>query len=319
MLAYLSLYVALLLALAWLFRPSLSVRGLAPFAALSALAAAAAGYWYYHRPQPPPVKQALFHGISYEREIRTSPRPIAVHVVRIDLRARGISFVVTPEDTSCGLEVCADTTSRFLLRHGAQVAVNGDFFLPWWSNGPQDYYPHVGEPVYVRGAALSAGREYGHREGPFTSLLIGQNNVVSIIESSDPKAPLPPARHVISGKQLLLSGGARTAAVHAPDVEGVRHPRTAAALDGSRRTLLLFAVDGRQPGYSEGVTLDELAGIVLDHGGWVAMNLDGGGSTSIAIDDGDGGARLLNCPIHTRIPWRERPVANHLGIFAAPL
>ena len=49
------------------------------------------------------------------------------------------------------------------------------------------------------------------------------------------------------------------------------------------------------------------------------MNLDGGGSTSIAIDDGRGGVRLLNSPIHTRIPWRERPVANHLGVFAEPL
>jgi hypothetical protein len=315
---FLSLYAAVLLALSWLRRPALTLRGLVPFASVTALAAGGAGYWYYHRPQPAPAREALFQGVSYVRDVRTSPRPIVAHVVAIDLRAPRIAFVVTPEDTAGGLEVRADVTSRFLVRHGAQVAINGDFFLPWWSNGPQDYYPHVGEPVYVRGAAISQGREYGHREVPFTSLIVGHDGAVSIVETTDPKAPLL-ARYAISGKQLLIEGGARTPAVHAPDVEGVRHPRSAAAIDRSRRTLLLFAIDGRQPGYSEGVTLDELAGIVLDHGGWVAMNLDGGGSTSIAIDDGGGGARLLNCPIHTRIPWRERPVANHLGVFAAPL
>jgi len=33
----------------------------------------------------------------------------------------------------------------------------------------------------------------------------------------------------------------------------------------------------------------------------------------------DGAPLLLSSPIHTRIPGRERPIADHLGIIAPPL
>ena len=130
---------------------------------------------------------------------------------------------------------------------------------------------------------------------------------------------LPPARQAVSGKQLIVEGGRKTAAVSATEQARLAHPRTAAALDRAGRTLLLFAIDGRQAGYSQGATLDDLAGIVVDHGGHRALNLYGGGSTTLVIADGDGGARQLNIPIHTRWPWRERTVANHLGVRAKPL
>ena len=51
-------------------------------------------------------------------------------------------------------------------------------------------------------------------------------------------------------------------------------------------------------------------------GAYQALNLDGGGSTTLVSSDGKGGARLLNRPIHAGIPGRERIVANHLGVYA---
>ena len=77
-------------------------------------------------------------------------------------------------------------------------------------------------------------------------------------------------------------------------------------------------VDGRQPKYSEGVTLWELAEITLEAGADIALNLDGGGSSTMVMR-GDSGTNILNAPFHTNIPMRERPVGNHLGIFALPL
>jgi len=290
-----------------------------PFVAVLALAAASAVLWYFHRPQPPPRKEALFRGVSYERKVRQAPRPTVVHVVTIDLRTPSLSFFVTPRNPKGGMELRGATTSQFLLREQVQLAINGDFFLPWWSNGPNDFYPHAGDPVDALGVGVSRGEAYGRRVVPFSSLVFAENGAVSIIEITDPEAPFPPARHAISGKQIIVAEGERTAATRASEQARLRHPRTAAALDRSGDKLLLFAVDGRQPGYSEGASLDELATIVMEHGGFRAMNLDGGGSTSIAVADGAGGARLLNCPIHTRFPWRERYVANHLGVFAEPL
>ena len=99
-----------------------------------------------------------------------------------------------------------------------------------------------------------------------------------------------------------------------PPKDPALHPRTAVAIDHHRHTLILMVVDGRQPGYSEGVTLEELAKLLAGRGGDEALNLDGGGSTTLVCADAMGVVRRLNRPIHVGIPGNERPVANHLGL-----
>lgn len=72
------------------------------------------------------------------------------------------------------------------------------------------------------------------------------------------------------------------------------HPRTAIGTkaDGS---LVLFEVDGRSPGFSEGVDTDELGNILKDMGVVNAMNLDGGGSsTFVARMPGASGVKMMN-------------------------
>ncbi|MEU2023991.1 phosphodiester glycosidase family protein [Streptomyces sp. NPDC016469] len=63
-----------------------------------------------------------------------------------------------------------------------------------------------------------------------------------------------------------------------------RSPRTVAGIrpDG---TLLLVVFDGRRPRVSEGVTLTEAAGILVDLGAEDAINLDGGGSSTMVVRD----------------------------------
>ncbi|TNE51566.1 MAG: phosphodiester glycosidase family protein [Deltaproteobacteria bacterium] len=120
---------------------------------------------------------------------------------------------------------------------------------------------------------------------------------------------------------MFLRKGQLTQVARKSRGSGARHPRTAVALDASGRFLFLVLVDGRQPSYSEGVTLFRLGQILRDQYSVVtALNLDGGGSTTLVQEGPNGEARVLNCPIHGRIPpGRERPVANHLGIFARKL
>jgi exopolysaccharide biosynthesis protein len=62
-----------------------------------------------------------------------------------------------------------------------------------------------------------------------------------------------------------------------------RHPRTAIAKLKDGR-LLMMTVDGRQPGVSVGMSLQELAEYLLSIGAMYAMNLDGGGSTTMFLD-----------------------------------
>ncbi len=62
-----------------------------------------------------------------------------------------------------------------------------------------------------------------------------------------------------------------------------RHPRTAVAkLKGGK--FLMLTVDGRQPGVSVGMNLNELAAYLLELGAVDAMNFDGGGSTTMFLE-----------------------------------
>ena len=67
------------------------------------------------------------------------------------------------------------------------------------------------------------------------------------------------------------------------------------------------------------LTLAELGRFLLDLGVWDAIQLDGGGSSTLALRSAEGSPSLLNRPCHTQIPGRQRPVANFLGLmFSSP-
>lgn len=271
--------------------------------------------WYRHRAQPAPERRALFEGVTYIRDVRRSPRPMVVHVVRVDLSAPGVELLVTPGDPAQQKPLRARLTSQFLREFGCQVAVNGDFFFPWRSNSPFDYYPHVGDPVELEGYAWSRGTQYsqGGERWKYPVLYLSKDNRASF------ERPTWPVWNAISGDWLFLHDGRAVVVAPTDEYHATPQPRTAVALDRARRTLLLVVVDGRQPGYSEGATIPELAAIVRQYGGWDALNLDGGGSSTLAAQGPDGEPEVLNCPIDCHIPGRERPVANHLGVFARPL
>lgn len=59
-----------------------------------------------------------------------------------------------------------------------------------------------------------------------------------------------------------------------------REPRTALGQIGPLHYIIVVA-DGRQDGYSKGMTLPELQQVFIEHGAVTAMNLDGGGSTEL--------------------------------------
>ncbi len=83
------------------------------------------------------------------------------------------------------------------------------------------------------------------------------------------------------------------------------HPRTAAGVteDGA---LILMVVDGRQP-LSRGVSLEELAALMLQAGAVEALNLDGGGSSAMVVR-----GVLVNRPQGTLL---QREVMSALATF----
>jgi len=85
-----------------------------------------------------------------------------------------------------------------------------------------------------------------------------------------------------------------------------RHPRTAVGISENRDRVYLVTVDGRQQA-STGMSLYELASLMIDLGAWDALNLDGGGSTTLVA-----GTKVANRPSD---PTGERPVSNAIIIL----
>jgi hypothetical protein len=257
------------------------------------------------RPAPIPFSRKLFDDVQYRREVRFIPRPMIAHIVTIDLRSSKIRFFVTPGDTDAKAPLAAQTTSQFLARYGAQIAINGDGFYPWWSNSIADYYPHVGDLVSPNGTASSDGEVYT-RVDDRPTLFISRRNTLSISTS-------PPSHmyNAISGDRLLVTKGELESGL---DDESPA-PRTSVGINKSGNKLIIVVVDGRQPYYSEGATFVELARLLIDNGAYIALNLDGGGSSTLVVQGANGKPEVLNSPIDSYIPGRERPVGNHLGIY----
>ena len=115
------------------------------------------------------------------------------------------------------------------------------------------------------------------------------------------------------GPQIVRNGAAvfRSGEVFTTGQLGPRAPRSAVGQLRDGR-IVLVAVDGRQPGYSVGLTNFELAQALVRLGAVTGMALDSGGSTTMAFD-----GTLLNRPSD----GRERPISTALmllyrGVFA---
>ncbi|MDQ6751301.1 MAG: phosphodiester glycosidase family protein [Actinomycetota bacterium] len=85
-----------------------------------------------------------------------------------------------------------------------------------------------------------------------------------------------------------------------------RNPRTFAGVTAGGH-LLLVTADGRAPGYSNGLSFAEEAGVMRALGARDAVNLDGGGSTAMAL-----GASLVTRPSDAT---GERPVGDAIVLL----
>ncbi|MET8178076.1 phosphodiester glycosidase family protein [Streptomyces sp. NPDC005336] len=90
--------------------------------------------------------------------------------------------------------------------------------------------------------------------------------------------------------------------------------RTAAGIDDGGHRLYLLALDGGAD-YRPGLTVGELADVMLELGADDAVNLDGGGSSTLAAREaGEGSTTVRNHPSG----GSERPVPNGIGVFTRP-
>jgi hypothetical protein len=271
-------------------------------------------YTLYDRGRPAPIalKQTLYEGVVYRRIVEYLPRPLIAHVIVIDTRIKGIEFLVTPADAEGETPLNARTTSQFLEEFGLQIAINGDGFTPWWSRSLVDYYPHEGDPVTPLGLTASQGDVYAagipNEIGIEPTLYLSRRNDLSFNRRPNN------IYQAISGDRMLVEKGKALDGLDNVELD----PRTAIGINKNGRFLILLVIDGRQPFYSEGATFVKLAELLIKYGAYFAMSLDGGGSSTMVMEGDNGESVIMNSPIDNYIPGRERPVANHLGVYVKP-
>ncbi|MFM8617115.1 MAG: phosphodiester glycosidase family protein [Opitutaceae bacterium] len=266
--------------------------------------------------------RAIFVGVDIAegRATAVDARPQRAIAVRIDLRAPGIEFVSTEGNGDAPGETDSETATAFARRHHAQVAINANLFSPCCGPGGKD----------LGGLALSAGKIVSPpvRHGPGDCVLAITRDNRAVITRSDPSFNVENYWTAVAGTGIIVKAGRNVAASN--DTGGDKsHPRTAVGLDADGRQLFLLVIDGRRPGRSEGATLVELADWLVQLGAHEALNLDGGGSTTLVVEErsgpevrnepADGGwlSTLLN-PFRGR-EAAQRPNGNHLGIRARPM
>lgn len=89
-----------------------------------------------------------------------------------------------------------------------------------------------------------------------------------------------------------------------------RHPRTAVGISQDKTKIILMAVDGRT--HSIGASHEEMAELLLKFGAYNAMHLDGGGSTTMAVQlPGQSKLSVVNRVSDSS----QRKIINALGVF----
>jgi hypothetical protein len=214
-------------------------------------------------------------------------------VLEVDLQDEAISFIVTPRGAG------RMTTTAFAESVGAFAAVNG------------------GYRTKEGGYTVSSGQLWGKRGDTTFGTVVGfghwkADTGRTRLDIRPPEEVLDTVpgwmEHAVTGYPLVLDAGE----VVEPEIKKfkMRHPRTGLGLSEDRETLYLATVDGRQTGWSWGLRTRQLGELLRSIGAHRAVNLDGGGSTTMVVPSRGG---LVNRPCAKKGP--ERPVLNHIGVL----
>lgn len=242
--------------------------------------------------------------------LTTSEGPWAIHLLRVDMTRCDLGLEVVPapkqEDLAGGKLRVSDLYATG--GHRMVAAVNGDFFTP--QGLPVGTEVVRGDIRRIRNRPVLAWRP---GEAPWMGIPESEGDSVLVVGWRLSRRQADGVSHVVGAYPRLLSDGQRVGDLlvsENPSFAAARHPRTAVGYDPSNEVLWLVGVDGRQQGYSDGMSLPELTGLLEALGSAEAVNLDGGGSTSMVLR-----GVAVNRPSDAE---GERAVVNALAVVRDP-
>jgi hypothetical protein len=244
----------------------------------------------------------VYHWVESQRE------PWTVHLLEVDIDqcALGFGVIGLAPRGSERQTVAMLVEGRF---PAALAAVNGDFFTP--ENEPLGIEASEGT---IQGSTTRPVFAWRPGAPPQLTAVSWQGDTLQIgddwrLVRGEPDG----ATELVAGFPALIRGGEWVG-----DLEGearpafalARHPRTALGLDTVGRRFWIVVLDGRREGVSEGMTLPELATLLQALGATEALNLDGGGSSTMLVN-----GRVVSRPSD---PLGPRPVVNALTVVEDP-
>jgi hypothetical protein len=266
------------------------------------------------QPRWRPFAEDLTGGLDYVAGKIRRPR-LEFRALRVDLAEPALRVVVngSREDAPAGGArgtILSTWVSGFVRRYGLLAGINAGPFDP--VSGKE------GEPRTIAGLLIREGVLVSAPIPRYDALVFYTGGTAAILNQGN-LGDLQNIRNAAGGFHRLLENGRLSvrALSHAENPSAPRHSRSAAGLSAEGRYLYLLVIDGRRPG-SIGATEAETALILRQLGAAEGLNLDGGGSSSLALRFPDGRVRPVNIPIHGGLPGRERGVASCLGIGLAP-
>ena len=263
-------------------------------------------------------------GMIHQEICLNQPRPMRIQAVHIDLHTPGLRLATFEPPTDAGqpmpgfpdkvIRTKREKVSDFLLncrkpvKEGGRglnmvLAVNACPWSPW-------------QPPWNHPYADSTGLLVS--EGKLVSPNTGRPGLVVTKSGQLEFRSFPPKNTEISidDIQLCICGFSmilRDGKILPQDSKDY-HPRTVYGLSADHRWFYVIIVDGRQKGYSEGANTHECAQIAQQLGASEAINMDGGGSTTlISWDAASQTPQMLNRHEPTR--RSQRKVGGAIGFY----
>jgi hypothetical protein len=249
--------------------------------------------------------QPFARGVGYFHG-KTEKPELEFWALKIELAAPNLKIVVKggAEDTAGGTDrTLSAKVSSFVRANGLTAGINA---APFDISSSKE-----GQPIKNAGIVISGGKQISPANPRYDALVFYKDGKAAVVNQAAIKSTENIENAVGGFHHILVNGESAERTLNRAN----REPRSAAGISSDGKYLYLLVIDGRRAG-SGGGTEKETAMLLLALGSWNGINLDGGGSTALALRGADGKVRVVNTPVHGGILGMERAVAGCIGVAA---
>jgi len=263
-----------------------------------------------------PEWQPFAAGLDYFHSETINPK-LEFWALRVNLASPDIKVTVKAGASGSEIpgaenkQILSEKVSSFVRNNNLTAGINA---VPFNISSSRE-----GRPIINFGLVISGGETIAPANPRYDALVFykqsGENDCKAQIISQSEIDRTDGIENAVGGfHHILVKGEPAQRTLN----NERRYQRSAAGISKDDRYLYLAVIDSSRPGVSgkRGSTEKETALLLRSLGCWDVLNLDGGGSSALALRCPDGKIRLANTPSHNGIRGKERAVAGCIGVLS---